>query len=83
MVRPIIRQRKANLFRFAIFKNQKRRNGTNNKIFALVKAERPKEIPAKVIFLYEGLSSIRRSRKMDRVFRNVANGSRSKTPSWI
>ena len=47
------------------------------------KAERPMAIPAGMIFLYEGLSSIRKRRKIDRVFRNVTRDSISKTPSWI
>jgi hypothetical protein len=90
IVRRIIRQRKANLlrfsildFRFAIFKNQKRRKGMKRRMFALVKAEKPMAIPAKAIFLYNGLSSIRNSRKMDKVFKNVAKDSMSRTPSWI
>jgi len=58
-------------------------NGTKSKIFALAKADRPMAIPAKAIFLYDGLSSILRRRKIKRVFRNVTKDSISKTPSWM
>ena len=60
-----------------------KRNGINKRIFALDKAERPIEIPARAIFLYEGLSSILKRRNIERVFRNVVKPSISKTPSWI
>ena len=58
-------------------------NGTNNKIFALAKADKPIAIPARASLLYEKRGSTLRRRKSIKAFRNVDRNSISRSPSWM